>query len=116
MASSTNCSSCFSSIEGKQFDFVIVGGGTAGLVLARRLSEDPNAQVLVVEAGENRLDDQMILTPGMAASLYDKPEYDWGYISEPQVRRTISPMSLGGYTSVYPFRPSLFINEPTIEI
>lgn len=37
------------------YDYVIVGGGTAGIVLATRLSEDAAATVVVVEAGENRL-------------------------------------------------------------
>lgn len=89
MAPSENCSSSISSIEGKEFDVIIVGGGTAGLVLARRLSEDPNTQVLVVEAGENRKDDPNILIPGMLGSLFGKPEYDWDYLSEPQVERAV---------------------------
>lgn len=40
----------------KVFDYVIIGGGTAGLVLAARLSENPAIQVVVLEAGEKRLD------------------------------------------------------------
>lgn len=85
MAAPANCSSSSDAIEGRQFDFIIAGGGTAGLVLARRLSEDPNVQVLVVEAGADRRDDPKILTPGMVGSMYTDPQYDWDYLTEPQV-------------------------------
>lgn len=85
MGSTSNCSPIISSIRGEEFDFIIVGGGTAGLVLASRLTEDPNVRVIVVEAGAERLDDPQILTPGMVGTLPGDPKYDWDYQSEPQV-------------------------------
>jgi choline dehydrogenase-like flavoprotein len=47
--------------DSKVFDFVIIGGGTAGLVLANRLSDNPAVQVLVLEAGDERLDASSLL-------------------------------------------------------
>lgn len=69
----------------KEFDFVIVGGGTAGLVLAARLSEDPAVTVAVIEAGKNLVEDQNILRPSLIHTLYGKPQYDWCFKTEPQV-------------------------------
>ena len=43
-------------VDSKVFDYVVIGGGTAGLVLAARLTENPGVQVAVLEAGEERLD------------------------------------------------------------
>jgi GMC oxidoreductase len=70
----------------ENYDFIIIGGGTAGLVVAARLSEDPKSRVLVLEAGSNKHNDPKILTPGLVASMYDDPEYDWGFLTVPQVR------------------------------
>jgi choline dehydrogenase-like flavoprotein len=82
----TTTDSTSAPLETEKFDFVIVGGGTSGLIVASRLTEDPNVKVLVLEAGANRLDDPRITTPGLAASLYDDPDFDWCFMSSPQVR------------------------------
>ncbi|THH14071.1 hypothetical protein EW146_g6219 [Bondarzewia mesenterica] len=66
-------------VSGKTFDYIVVGGGTSGLVLAVRLSEDPTVSVLVLEAGAANLDDPAILTPAAFGSHFGKPEYDWAF-------------------------------------
>jgi choline dehydrogenase len=68
-----------------EYDFVICGGGTAGLTLAARLTEDPNVTVGVLEAGENKLGDVFVDTPGMFTQMFGKDEYDWKFMTEPQV-------------------------------
>jgi choline dehydrogenase len=68
-----------------RFDLVIVGGGSAGCVLANRLSEDPSTRVLVLEAG--RPDwrfDVFLHMPAALAFPIGNPLYDWGYRSEPE--------------------------------
>jgi choline dehydrogenase len=64
------------------FDFVIVGGGTAGCVLANRLSADPNASVLLLEAGG---EDNWIWIHIPVGYLYciGNPRTDWCYRTEP---------------------------------
>lgn len=68
------------------FDYLIAGGGTAGLTLAARLSENPSITVGVIEAGIDRSDDPRVLTPGLATGLWEDPNYDWIFKSIPQVR------------------------------
>jgi choline dehydrogenase-like flavoprotein len=69
-----------------EYDFIVIGGGTAGLSFAARLTENPTVRVIVVEAGADRLDDPKILIPGLAHSMYDDPNYDWCFLTVPQVR------------------------------
>jgi len=45
------------------YDYIVVGGGTAGLVVAARLTENPDVTVGVLEAGQNHLGDPLIDTP-----------------------------------------------------
>ncbi|KAK5049357.1 hypothetical protein LTR84_004286 [Exophiala bonariae] len=67
------------------FDFLVAGGGTAGLALAARLSEDGQFRVGVLEAGENRLDDPMVNIPNLFPQTQFNPGYDWMLKSVPQV-------------------------------
>jgi choline dehydrogenase len=67
------------------YDFVIVGGGSAGCALANRLSADPSTRVLVVEAG--RVDwrfDVFIHMPAALPIPIGNRFYDWRYESEPE--------------------------------
>ncbi|KAJ5568668.1 Glucose-methanol-choline oxidoreductase C-terminal [Penicillium hetheringtonii] len=68
-----------------EFDFLIVGGGTAGLVLASRLSDEPHIQVGVIEAGQIRLDDPKVKSPTGSGQMLGDPNYDWNFKSIPQV-------------------------------
>ena len=73
-----------------EYDYLVVGGGTAGLVLAARLSENPNVQVGVLEAGKNRMEDIQVTLPALFTKLLSNPEYDWMYTTAPQVRLWLS--------------------------
>jgi choline dehydrogenase-like flavoprotein len=67
----------------QDFDFIILGGGSAGCVLANRLSENPNHSVCLIEAG-SKDNSFMIKTPAMFAFMGDKSKYNWAFLTEPQ--------------------------------
>ena len=67
----------------KTYDYIVVGSGSAGAVVAHRLTEDPNVKVLLLEAGPPNT----VITdpPGMAITLWkDIPIFDWDYKTVPQ--------------------------------
>ncbi|MEK6334745.1 MAG: GMC family oxidoreductase N-terminal domain-containing protein [Acidobacteriota bacterium] len=63
------------------FDFVVVGGGSAGAVIAARLSEDPRCRVALIEAGERPPDVELM--PVACGSMQMNPATDWMFTADP---------------------------------
>ena len=63
------------------FDFIVVGGGSAGAVIAARLSEDPACRVALIEAGERP--PELELMPVACAAMQLNPATDWMYTADP---------------------------------
>ncbi|TGJ84993.1 hypothetical protein E0Z10_g3768 [Xylaria hypoxylon] len=78
------------------YDFVIAGGGTAGLVLASRLSEDSSQSVLVIEAGSDQSNNGQVKIPAFYGALLGG-EADWKFTTKSQsnlMQRTV-PLNQG---------------------
>ncbi|KAF9002563.1 hypothetical protein BDQ17DRAFT_1357086 [Cyathus striatus] len=66
------------------YDFIVAGGGTAGSVIASRLTENPNFRILVLEAGPSNEGIIDIDAPGLVFNLH-KSSFDWNFTTVPQV-------------------------------
>eukprot|EP00105_Crassostrea_gigas_P022108 XP_011441494.1 PREDICTED: glucose dehydrogenase [FAD, quinone]-like [Crassostrea gigas] len=65
------------------YDYIILGAGSAGCVLANRLSEDPKSSVLIIEAGGSE-DDNFNMSIPIASGLLQKSKQDWKFLTVPQ--------------------------------
>ena len=71
-------------LEQREYDYIIVGAGSSGAVLANRLSEDPSVSVLLLEAGGDDADTSEISIPIAAGLLQRNGITDWHFETTPQ--------------------------------
>lgn len=68
------------------FDFIVIGGGSSGAVVAARLSESPDVSVLLLEAGRNHRH-PFVSVPAFMMFSFPRPDMNWHYMAEPDASR-----------------------------
>ena len=92
-------------MEHQSFDYIIVGGGSSGSVLANRLSENPQNSVCLLEAGPKDWSPWIHLPIGYAKTMWD-PRFNWKFETEPEPAMNDRPIywprgkTLGGSSSI----------------
>ena len=92
-------------MEHQSFDYIIVGGGSSGSVLANRLSENPQISVCLLEAGPKDWSPWIHLPIGYAKTMWD-PRFNWKFETEPEPAMNDRPIywprgkTLGGSSSI----------------
>jgi len=93
-------------MSGTDFDYIVIGGGSAGSVLGARLSEDPSVRVLLLEAGGRNSSVLVRMPAGVGTLIKQKSKHNWGFWTEPEPhmdgRRLWQPRGkgLGGSSAI----------------
>ncbi|THV07124.1 pyranose dehydrogenase [Dendrothele bispora CBS 962.96] len=96
----------FTQLPSTTYDYIVIGGGTAGSVLANRLTEDSRVDVLVLEAGSADTEALNLTVPFFSSSILPGSKFDWNFTTVPQTamgNRTIQFKQghvLGGSSSI----------------
>lgn len=78
------------------YDYIVVGGGSAGSIVASRLAEDPTVSVLILESGSDFRDNADFYEPSRWIDLLHT-QYDWEYFTEPQENAFFGMNNKRGY-------------------
>lgn len=71
----------------QSYDYIVVGSGSSGSVVAARLSEDPSTTVLLLEAGGSDKSLKVVMPALGQSTMYGDPAFDWRFIAEPDPTR-----------------------------